>query len=164
MMRVTDVLISTPFLKTTYFYLSIPKTNYRIVNKNKCILLVDDDSICNLISKKLIEKLGYKNAVATSLNGKEALDFIEKAITGIQKPFPQLILLDINMPEMDGWKFVETFEKLSKDIINNVKIVMLTSSISPYDIKKAESSTCIAEFVTKPVTLDTMKLILEKYT
>lgn len=134
-----------------------------ITSKNKCILLVDDDNICNFITKKLIEKLGYKNTIGIVENGKSALSFLEKTIKDLKNPMPQLILLDINMPEMDGWKFIEGFEKLPDEHINSVNIVMLTSSISPYDIKKAESTACIAEFITKPVSLETMKAILEKY-
>ncbi|GAA4280668.1 response regulator [Gaetbulibacter aestuarii] len=135
-----------------------------ITNKNRCILLVDDDNICNFITKRILEQLGYNNSIEITQNGVAALDFLENTIKNIETPLPQLILLDINMPEMNGWKFIEAFEKLPEVIVNNMKIVMLTSSISPADIKKAASTSFVAEFITKPLNLEVMQSILKKYT
>lgn len=133
-----------------------------IKTDSKCILLVDDDAICTLICKNLIKELGFQNTVETAKNGKLALHYLDLAIKE-SKPLPGLILLDINMPEMNGWEFLESFEKLPQNQFGNVKVVMVTSSISPFDIRKAENSSLIAEFITKPVNLETMAGILERH-
>ncbi|MFH4966896.1 response regulator [Gaetbulibacter sp. M240] len=135
----------------------------KIENKNRGILLVDDDAICNIICKKLIEELGFKNPVEIATNGRSALHYLELAVNEKSKPLPGLILLDINMPVMNGWEFLETLEELSENLLPDIKVVMVTSSISPFDIKKAKNTKMISEFITKPVNLKTMAEVLERY-
>lgn len=131
--------------------------------KNRAILLVDDDPICNFICKKLIEQLGYQNHIEIAKDGRSALNYLELAITEKSKPLPCLILLDINMPVMNGWKFLEALEKLPKNLFHDIQIVMLTSSVSPLDVKKAENNALLAGFNTKPVNVKSMASILEKH-
>ena len=135
----------------------------KIENNNRCILLVDDDTICNIICKKLIQELGFQNAVEITTDGRSALHYLELAVKEKSKPLPGLILLDINMPVMNGWEFLETLEKLSENLLSDLKVVMVTSSISPFDIKKAKNTKIISEFITKPVNLKTMAGILKRY-
>jgi CheY-like chemotaxis protein len=73
------------------------------------------------------------------------------------KEFPAVIFLDINMPILDGFQFLEELEKYDADFVNNLKVVMLTSSINPEDEEKARKSRLVAEFLHKPLTEDSLK-------
>jgi CheY-like chemotaxis protein len=124
-------------------------------NKLNCILLIDDDFATNFINKKIIQKVNIFEQIEVALNGKEALDYLSNKgkFESIDNkyPKPQLILLDINMPVMDGWEFIEAYKNL--DLVNkeNIVIVMLSSSFNPADRAKAESIPEISAFRQKPM-------------
>ena len=132
-------------------------------NENRVILLVDDDPVCNFICKKLIEQLGYQNDIEIATDGKSALNYLELAVKDKSKPLPCLILLDINMPVMNGWEFLEALEKFPKNLFHDIQIVMLTSSISPFDVEKADNNALVDGFNSKPVNVKSMASILEKH-
>lgn len=124
----------------------------------KDVLLVDDDQICNLISSKTLEKLGYINEIHTALNGKEAInlfnDYYKRART-----VPDLILLDLNMPIMDGFTFLEAFNNLNIPNKDQVKIIIVTSSQNPDDERRIRQLG-VKHFLSKPVTEDKLNEIL----
>ena len=104
-----------------------------ITSKLKSILLVDDDESTHFLNKIFISKLDLEIDVGVALNGNEALDIIAN-----RGPFngddlfllPCLLILDIRMPQMDGWQFLESYEKeFGKDITDNITIVMVLSLI-----------------------------------
>lgn len=107
----------------------------------KKIMLIDDDPVNNLINRMLIQKIHPEVEINEFLNAKAALDKIQSSFT------PDLILLDINMPEMNGWDFIENFRKLDKDI----KITILTSSIDYSDYKKSQKYKEVLNYVEKPL-------------
>jgi len=135
------------------------------MKKLNSILLIDDDKATNFISKMLIKKAGITDHIETVLNGKQALEYLTN--TGKYKkegnvcPFPMLILLDINMPVMDGWEFVEAFQKLEKD--QKVEIIMLTSSVNPDDRLKAEKLPAISGFQNKILKMEDLISIMNNY-
>lgn len=137
------------------------------MKKLNSVLLIDDDMATNFISKMLIKKVGITEHIETTLNGREALDYLtnsgkyEKS-DGIF-PKPMLILLDINMPVMDGWEFVEAFSKLEENQKENIVIVMLTSSLNPDDKEKASHFSVISGFQNKPLTMERLTLIMNTY-
>src|ERR1700712_1618420 len=100
------------------------------MKKLNTVLLVDDDRITNFINQRLIEKLNITQNVTALLNGKEAIDYI-KTTNLEKKQLPDLILLDINMPVMDGFEFVNSFRALLYE--KKVIIVMLTTSSNEKD-------------------------------
>ncbi|MCX2745490.1 response regulator [Mangrovivirga sp. M17] len=106
------------------------------------ILLVEDDEVTNFLSKSVLKSAGFEK-IDEALNGMEAYE-------RIQIECPDIIFLDINMPVMDGWEFLE--EKKEKAQCENVKIIMLTSSPHPADKKKARSYPCVIEYFEKPLT------------
>lgn len=128
------------------------------------ILLVDDDAGVNFINSMLIQAIDITDSIEITINGKEAINYL----TGKDKyegneaknTQPELILLDINMPIMDGWEFIEEYQKLqnSKSIV-----VMLTTSLNPADRKRAGNISAISEFITKPLTPLTLEGIIKKY-
>lgn len=117
---------------------------------NKFILLIDDDHIVNFIHQKLIQQSALADKVETLLNGRVAIDYLN---TLAGKPeFPSLILLDLNMPVMDGWEFLDEFQQNQRLNSAQTKIVVLTTSLNPDDKVKAEKHQLVTAFRNKPLT------------
>ncbi|RZS98049.1 response regulator [Cecembia calidifontis] len=118
------------------------------------IILVDDDPVNNLINKRLISKLHIADQVEEFLEAENALDRIKD----FSKDSKILILLDINMPVMNGWDFLNFYMEKFQD--RNDKIVVLSSSIDFQDRQKALSYNIVEAFLEKPLTIEKMKSIL----
>lgn len=135
--------------------------------KLNCVLLVDDDKGTNFINQMIIKKADIANHVQTVLNGKEALDFItNKGVyekTGNVFPQPMLTLLDINMPVMDGWEFLEAYHALDDNQKGKIIIIMLTTSLNPDDKTRADEISEISDFKSKPLTLETVDEIMKTH-
>jgi CheY-like chemotaxis protein len=116
---------------------------------DKNVLLVDDDRISNLLNEKTLARLGIAKEVHTALNGKEALELINKYYGG-GVALPDIIFLDLNMPIMDGFQFIEAFQKLGIDKTSSIMIIIVTSSNDPRDRVRAKSLG-IDNYLTKPV-------------
>lgn len=121
----------------------------------KSVLIVDDDPASSFLVHFLLKKLNKVDDITLKKNGKEALDFLAE-VKG-QREFPDLILLDINMPLMDGFEFMEHFLQLSLD--KSVRVVLLSSSVSPKDRQAAENFK-INHFINKPITKEKLEHIL----
>lgn len=137
---------------------------FRIIMSNKAkkfnsVMLVDDNEIDNLINQKMIEASSIADHIFTHTGAKGALEFlknIEKLSTnGVG--LPEVIFLDIDMPLMDGFQFLDEFDKLSDNIKNNVKIIMLTSSINPQDLSTAQKSNYVKKYINKPLTQEVLE-------
>ena len=102
------------------------------------VMLIDEDEIDNIIYQKIIESNNFSDRIQVHQEGPEALDYLRNH-EGTPDKLPDLIFLDINMPIMDGFQFLEEFEKLGENVLNKCKIIMLSSSISPRDIDRAAS-------------------------
>lgn len=135
--------------------------------KLNCVLLIDDDLGTNFINQMLIKKANITDRIETVLNGKEALDFItnkgkyEKA--GNIFPQPVLTLLDINMPVMDGWEFLDAYQKLGEHQRGKIVIIMLTTSLNPDDVTRAEEISDVSGFKNKPLTMETIDDIIQQH-
>ena len=135
--------------------------------KLNCVLLIDDDLGTNFINQIFIKKANIPDNIQTVLNGKEAIDFItnkgkyEKV--GNIFAQPMLTLLDINMPVMDGWEFLEAYKNLEVHQKGQIVIVMLTTSLNPDDKKRAENISDVSGFKNKPLTLQIIEDIMQKH-
>lgn len=119
------------------------------VNKLQKVLLVDDDDIVNSINKVIIKHAKFAEEIIAETIASKAIDYIKS-----QKQdgaLPELIFLDINMPEMDGWDFVDEYVKLGFEE-GGPRIIMLTSSINPRDENRASLIDEITDFMSKPLS------------
>jgi CheY-like chemotaxis protein len=123
-------------------------------------ILVDDDDLCNKISCMILEDAFDDLEIQVFSKPKEALEFIEREYA---KNLGQTILfLDINMPRIDGWQFLEQYEKFSEEVKQQINIYMLSSSIYSKDRIKAEANKNVKGFISKPLNIEILKSISEK--
>ena len=118
------------------------------------LLVIDDDDINIFIIKKIVEKTGLNINMVSKGNGQLALDYI-KGIMLNPSEFPQLMLIDINMPIMNGWEFVEAYQKLEVD--QKVEMYILSSSVYENDIEKTKSYPSVKGFISKPLSIERLK-------
>jgi CheY-like chemotaxis protein len=130
--------------------------------KLNCVLLIDDDEPTNFLHKYLIEKSGYAEKCVTLQNGEEALAYLKSKDDG-EYPHPNLIFLDINMPGMNGWEFLEAYKDLDKVQQGDIVVVMLTTSLDPDDQIKADAIADIRDFRNKPLTIDAVEQIIRTH-
>ncbi|HMR83352.1 MAG TPA: response regulator [Niabella sp.] len=127
----------------------------------KNILVVDDDPVFKLIARKLFERSGDMFNVAFAENGLDALQQLKKRIESNDTPMPDIILLDIEMPIMNGWAFMDEFIKLPEEQTKGIDVYTVSSSIAQEDKNKTASYSQIKAYITKPLTLDIIKQIAE---
>jgi CheY-like chemotaxis protein len=130
--------------------------------KLNTILLIDDDQATNFLHKMVIKKADCADQVHVELNGESAITYLSTAKNGIY-PSPDLIFLDINMPRMNGWSFLEEYQKLHNAQQGKAVIVMLTTSLNPDDVEQSKKFTEISEFRSKPMTQTMLMEIIDKY-
>jgi CheY-like chemotaxis protein len=128
--------------------------------KLNSVLLVDDDMINNFINARLIKKIEMSHNLHISTNGKDAIIYLTEK-QELKEPCPELILLDINMPVMDGFEFVEAFRKFTFPNQEKIVIVMLTTSSNPKDLEKVDSLS-IGGYINKPLTEEKLKNALSR--
>ncbi len=126
------------------------------------ILCVDDDPITLMLCKKVINKASFSNEIITAKNGEEALHYFDELKQNNEKKVPQLIFLDLNMPIMGGWEFLDSFNNENYSNFNSVKIIILSSTIDPEDLKKAEKYPAVIDFLPKPITTSMLEYIIDK--
>lgn len=119
------------------------------------IFLVDDDPINNLINKRLLGKIKISDSIKEFIGGEEALEFIST----IDKNHSLLIFLDINMPVLNGWDFLNRYQEEFKE--RNDTILILSSSIDFQDRQKAKEYEVVSGFLEKPLTLEKIKFHFE---
>lgn len=130
--------------------------------KFKCLLLVDDRDDCNYLHKLVLTKMECAEQIAVALNGKEAIEFLKSRINGAP-PQPEIIFLDLNMPVMDGWEFLDEYKKLDDAQRAGIIVVMLTTSLNPKDRARAAQNKYVNEFVPKFLDEKSMLEIVNKY-
>ncbi len=113
--------------------------------------VIDDDEIYTFTIKRLIDKSQIATKTLFFENGKLAIDFFNEFLHQ-SADLPDLILLDINMPVLDGWQFMDEFIKLSPHINKRIIVYIVSSSVDQADIDKAKSYNQISDFIVKPVS------------
>ncbi|WP_026956697.1 response regulator [Algoriphagus vanfongensis] len=126
------------------------------------ILLVDDDIALNFVHRKILQKAGVAFDVISKEDAEDGILYLKDRIK-LELSLPDLIFLDINMPGMDGWEFLEEYRKLDKTIRDQSVLVMLSSSLDPEDRILANSYQEVASFIIKPLTFDKIDLIMKLF-
>lgn len=130
--------------------------------KLNCILLIDDDEPTNFLNRLTIEQSGCVRHIRVAQSGQEALDYLRDCGPG-SSPRPDLIFLDINMPAMDGWEFLDQYRSLPSECKADIVLIMLTTSLNPDDELKTRAIPDVAGFENKPLSQERLDLILQKY-
>ena len=123
------------------------------------ICIIDDDALYKLLLKKSINKLPFKVEISCYNNGEEALSGLQ-AIQAQNALLPDVILLDINMPVMDGWEFLDAFKTIKSQFSKTIKIYMASSSISINDFEKAKLYSEVSDYLVKPLNLSKIQELL----
>lgn len=127
----------------------------------KNLTLVDDDEIFVYLTKKTILQTSLVGRIDNFANGQDALEFI-KDNQGRPDKLPEVILLDLNMPIMDGWQFLEEFTTLKPFVKNRIRIYICTSSISPDDASRVNAIKDVTDFIIKPFSTEKLKEMIRK--
>ena len=132
------------------------------MRKLSSVLLVDDDQTTNYLSELLFKRLAVADKVLVALNGQEALNMLHEHCEHATGDCPALILLDVKMPVMDGFQFLEAYAKLPYMEQKAIVIVMLTTSLHPHDVERVRQFD-VAGLLNKPLTQEKIDDILQAH-
>ena len=126
--------------------------------KYRTVMLIDDNEIDNLINQKMIEAAAIAENIYTHTGAKSAIEFLKnmEKMDVADKVLPDVIFLDIDMPLMDGFQFLDEFEKLAPGTKKKSRIVMLTSSINPQDFSRSKKYPNVKLYLNKPLSHDSI--------
>ncbi len=128
----------------------------------KKILVIDDSATDRYIAKRMAEKSNFAEEVVLQESAIEALKYL-LSLEELPHLLPQFIFLDINMPGMNGYEFLDEYIKLSETIKTNCIILMITTSIHPDDLKRAESHPSVVRFLNKPLNKEKLETIKQEF-
>ena len=126
------------------------------------ILCVDDDPITLMLCKMVITKASFSNEIATAKNGEEALNYYDSLKTNTNIRKPQLIFLDLNMPVMNGWEFLSSFNTTEYSDFHDTKVIILSSTIDPEDFEKSKKYPMVIDFLSKPISKEMLEFLKDK--
>ncbi|KAF2332570.1 response regulator [Flavobacterium daemonense] len=128
------------------------------------ILCIDDDPITLMLCKKVISKSQISHEIITAQNGEEALHHFNtlKYHKNKDNKKPELIFLDLNMPVMGGWEFLDHFTSPDYAEFNSANVIVLSSTIDPEDLAKAKKYPIIIDFLSKPITQPMLEYLKKK--
>ncbi|HXB93859.1 MAG TPA: response regulator [Puia sp.] len=136
-----------------------------MITQLNCILLIDDDEPTNFLNRLTLEQAGCSRHIRVARSGQEALDYLRNCREDVVEEFPRpdLIFLDINMPAMDGWEFLEHYRSLPVDRKADIVLIMLTTSLNPDDEVRTREMPEVAGFENKPLSHPRLDRLLKKY-
>jgi CheY-like chemotaxis protein len=126
--------------------------------KDKRVVLIDDDPVTNLVNTRIFMK-HFTIDVNVFTNPLVALANLKEAALAGRADFPDYIFLDINMPEMEGWDFLDAFQQFPNAAKEKCQIIILTSSIDFCDIDKSKTYTAVQDFISKPLTVEKIHML-----
>lgn len=129
------------------------------------ILLIDDDDTTNYLNQRLLNEMGVSKEIKICNNGMEAIEYLSEACFGTasNKICPDLIFLDIKMPVMDGFSFLDEYHRRNLDSQDHVIIMMLTSSASFYDLERLKNYDRVKKHFSKTLTKHDVQEVLDQF-
>ena len=124
------------------------------------VCLIDDDKVYQFTSKMILEATQLTSRITTFFNGQEAIEFFLDPANQQIGILPDVIFLDINMPIMNGWNFLEEFDKIFYTLPKKILIYVVSSSVDDSDIEKSKSFVSVADYVIKPINKEKYRLLL----
>lgn len=125
----------------------------------KLACIIDDDTIYVRLMKKLLELKKLSKEIIVFKNGREAIDFFKNTA---EKKLPELILLDLNMPVMNGWEFLNEYNSIKSTLNISPSLYVVSSSIDPLDSKKAKEISGVEDYIAKPISAEAFEKICEE--
>lgn len=128
------------------------------------ILLIDDDETTNYLNHRLLSRVEGEPDIRVMMNGEEALDYLNHAFAGVESyPRPDLIFVDIKMSVMDGFEFLEEYQRFAPEQKKGTVLLMLTSSASFYDLEKLKQFPDVRKHYSKPLAEADVREIIQEY-
>lgn len=128
--------------------------------QHRTIFLIDDDPLTNYIHRRVIASK-YAFNIVEFTDPVKALETLQQYTPAEADQLPEIIFVDINMPHMDGWEFLEAFQKLPDFVLAKCDVIMLSSTINQREIERARTYGVVKEFVSKPLSLDTLAMLIK---
>ena len=125
------------------------------------LYVIDDDEVYQYLTTEIIESTELVNTIKVFSNGAEAINYL-KSIKDKLKELPQVIFLDLFMPVMNGWHFLDEFMNLKCCLNKKITIYIVSSSIDPKDIKRAQEISIVSDFIIKPITHEKFLKVIEE--
>lgn len=126
----------------------------------KSICIIDDDEIYQFLIKKQVAVQNLADKVFVFPNGQEAIQYFQKTIAN-KGELPDIVFLDVNMPIMDGWEFLDEYEKIADQFHKEVKLYMISSSLNESDINRAQKIAQVEEYLVKPISGEKLVSLLQ---
>ena len=114
------------------------------------VLIVDDDKLFVFLTKKTINGTKISTNVTEFTDGQEAIEYLKQNAVN-RDALPDIIFLDLSMPIMDGWEFIEEYKQVKPQMNKDIKLFIFSSSISPHDIERAKNIGEVSDFIIKPL-------------
>lgn len=128
--------------------------------KFKNVLLIDDDPLTILICEKMMALTDFTHKVDSALNGTDGLKFLSDKVNNDPENIPQVILLDLNMPPLNGWEFLDQFAQIAPSLERVPPIYILSSTVDPEDQKRATTYASVKGFISKPLSKEQLDAIV----
>ncbi|MEQ8364230.1 MAG: response regulator [Cyclobacteriaceae bacterium] len=126
------------------------------MGKAVVICIIDDDDVYQYTVTRALKSDSLAKKILVFSDGEEAIDFLADNIAN-KENLPDVIFLDVNMPIMDGWQFLEEYVKMKPRVGKQITIYMVTSSVDPVDVERAEKFSEISDYLVKPIHPDQIR-------
>lgn len=130
------------------------------MNKIDTTCIIDDDPIFVYGTKRVMKEVDFTEKIVVYNNGQDAIDGLTETVNNGDN-IPPVVFLDLNMPIMNGWEFLEEFNKLPEEAISGVTIYIVSSSIDPRDLEKVKQFNVVNNYIVKPVTPKDLEAIMQ---